>query len=172
MKIVADLHIHSKYSRATSPLMEVESMAPWAKKKGIHVLGTGDFTHPEYFKLLKSKLKEGPAGLYILKKDGPETSGVHFMLTSEISNIFTQGGKGRRVHTLVFAPSLEVVEKINKAFAARGNVASDGRPIFGFSAKELVKIVLDISPECFVVPAHAWTPWFAVFGSKSGFDSL
>ncbi len=169
MKIIADLHVHSKFSRATSPLMEVESMDPWARKKGIQVLGTGDFTHPEYFKLLKSKLKEGPDGLYLLKKGG---CGTHFMLTSEISSIYSQGGKTRRVHTLIFAPDLASVEKINKELASRGNIASDGRPILGLPVKELVKIVLGIDDRCFLVPAHAWTPWFAVFGSKSGFDSL
>src|SRR5581483_2363434 len=169
MKLIADLHIHSKYSRSTSPQMEVESLSVWAKKKGIQVVGTGDFSHPEYFKLLKDKLKESSPGLYTLKKGG---NGTHFLLTNEISNIYSQGGKTRRIHTLVMARSLDVVEKINAELGKRGNISSDGRPIFGFSAKELIKIVLDASPDCFVVPAHAWTPWFAVFGSKSGFDDL
>jgi uncharacterized protein (TIGR00375 family) len=169
MQFIADLHLHSKYSRATSPEMEVETLAVWAKRKGIKVLGTGDFTHPLYLLDLKSKLKPAGGGLYQLKND---SEGIRFMLTAEVSNMYTQGGKGRRIHTIIFAPSLEAAEQIGSKLGKYGKIASDGRPIFGFSAKDLVKMVLDISPDCLLIPAHAWTPWFSIFGANSGFDSL
>jgi len=169
MKFIADLHLHSKYSRATSRDMEVETLALWAKRKGVKLLGTGDFTHPLYFLDLKSKLRSLGNGLFVLKED---PQGTHFMLTAEVSNMFTQGGRGRRVHTLIFAPSFEVVERINSQLGKLGRLGSDGRPIFGFSAKDLLKMVLDISPDCLLIPAHAWTPWFSIFGANSGFDSI
>jgi uncharacterized protein (TIGR00375 family) len=169
MQFIADLHIHSKYSRATSREMEVETLAVWAKRKGIKVLGTGDFTHPLYLLDLKTKLKPAGDGLYQLKDDADS---ARFLLTAEVSNMYTQGGKGRRIHTVIFAPSLEVAEQIGAKLGKYGKIASDGRPIFGFSAKDLVKMVLDISPECLLIPAHAWTPWFSVFGANSGFNSL
>ena len=169
MKFIADLHLHSKYSRATSREMEVETLSLWAKRKGIKLLGTGDFTHPLYLLDLKSKLRPLGSGLFARPED-PE--GTHFMLTAEVSNMFTQGGKGRRVHTLIFAPSFEVVERINAQLGKLGKISSDGRPIFGFSAKDLVKMVLDVSPDCLLIPAHAWTPWFSIFGANSGFNSM
>ena len=169
MKFIADLHLHSKYSRATSREMEVETLSLWAKRKGIKLLGTGDFTHPLYLLDLKSKLRPLGSGLFARPED---PDGTHFMLTAEVSNMFTQGGKGRRVHTLIFAPSFEVVERINAQLGKLGKISSDGRPIFGFSAKDLVKMVLDISPDCLLIPAHAWTPWFSIFGANSGFDSM
>ena len=169
MKFIADLHLHSKYSRATSREMEVETLSAWARRKGIKVLGTGDFTHPLHFLDLKSKLRPLGNGLFVLKED-PE--GTHFMLSGEVSNMFTQGGRGRRVHTLIFAPSFEVVERINSKLGKFGKISSDGRPIFGFSAKDLLKMILDIAPDCLLIPAHAWTPWFSIFGANSGFDSI
>jgi uncharacterized protein (TIGR00375 family) len=169
MKFIADLHLHSKYSRATSRDMEVENLSLWAKRKGVKLLGTGDFTHPLYLLDLKSKLHPLGSGLFARPED-PE--GTHFMLTAEVSNMFTQGGKGRRVHTLIFAPSFEVVDRINAQLGKLGKISSDGRPIFGFSAKDLVKMVLDISPDCLLIPAHAWTPWFSIFGANSGFNSI
>ena len=169
MKFIADLHIHSRYSRATSRDMEVDTLAVWAKRKGIKLMGTGDFTHPLYLLELKSKLIPSGGGLYTLKTD-PE--GTRFMLTTEVSNMYTQGGKGRRIHTLIFAPSLETAERISAKLGKYGKIASDGRPIFGFSAKDLVKMILDISADCLLIPAHAWTPWFSVFGANSGFQSL
>jgi uncharacterized protein (TIGR00375 family) len=169
VKFIADLHIHSKFSRATSRDMEVETLARWAKRKGIKLLGTGDFTHPLYFLDLKSKLQPLETGLFSLKGD-PE--GTQFMLTAEVSNMYSQGGKGRRIHTLIFAPSFAAVEKINAKLSKYGKVGSDGRPIFGFSAKDLVKMVLDLSPESMLIPAHAWTPWFSIFGANSGFNSI
>ncbi len=169
MKFIADLHLHSKYSRATSQDMEAKTLALWANRKGIQLLGTGDFTHPLYLLDIKSRLKSAGNGLFVLK-DEPE--GVQFMLTAEVSNMYSQGGKSRRVHTLIFAPSFEVVEQINARLGKYGKIASDGRPIFGFSAKDLLKMILDISPECLIIPAHAWTPWFSIFGANSGFNSI
>jgi uncharacterized protein (TIGR00375 family) len=170
MKIIADFHVHSAYSRATSQEMHLKIMAQWADRKGIGLLGTGDFTHPAYFEEIKTDLED--AGYGLLKLKGEKPSAVHFILTAETSHIYTQGGKGRRVHMMIFAPSIRSVGKINLHLGRIGNIQSDGRPIFGFSAKDLVKICLDIDPDCLVVPAHAWTPWFSVFGSHSGFDSL
>lgn len=169
MRFIADLHIHSRYSRATSRDMELETLAIWGKKKGITLIGTGDFTHPTYFAEIRSKLEPFDEGIYVLKRGERETK---FMLTGEVSNIFSQGGKVRKVHTLIFAPSLSAVEGINDKLRGLGKLGSDGRPIFGFPAKELLKIILDIHEDCLVVPAHAWTPWFSVFGANSGFDSL
>lgn len=169
MEFIADLHLHSKYSRATSQDMEVKTLALWAKRKGIKLLGTGDFTHPLYFLDLKSKLTSLGNGLFALKED-PE--GIQFMLTAEVSNMYTQGGKSRRIHTLIFAPSFEAVERIDARLSKYGKTGSDGRPIFGFSAKDLLKMILDISPDCLLIPAHAWTPWFSIFGANSGFNSI
>jgi uncharacterized protein (TIGR00375 family) len=178
MKFIADFHVHSKYSRATSKDMDVEHIARWANLKGIGLMGTGDFTHPFYFAELKQKLQQTGYGLFTLKKEFKNSVGnsfqneIHFMLTAEVSNMFQQGGSSRRVHTMIFAPSFEVVEKINDELSQFGKLGSDGRPIFGFPVKELVEIITDITDECFIVPAHAWTPWFSVFGANSGFDSL
>jgi uncharacterized protein (TIGR00375 family) len=149
--------------------MEVESLGRWAKKKGIGLVGTGDFTHPTYLTELRSKLEPLGNGLFRLKKGEPD---VHFVLTAELSNIYSQGGKVRRIHTLLFAPSFEVVQAIASKLGNFGKLSSDGRPIFGFSSKDLVKMVLDISPECMIIPAHVWTPWFSIFGANSGFDSI
>jgi uncharacterized protein (TIGR00375 family) len=169
MRFIADFHLHSKYSRATSKEMEVEALARWAKKKGITLLGTGDFTHPTYLAELKAKLEPLGNGLFKLKK---EDQGIRYILTTEVSNIYTQGGKVRRIHNLIFAPSIEVVEAISSKLGKLGKLSSDGRPIFSFSAKELLKMILDISPDCLIIPAHAWTPWFSIFGANSGFDSI
>lgn len=169
MRFVADFHLHSKYSRATSREMNLGSLAKWAGIKGIKVLGTGDFTHPDWFKELREKLEPAEPGLYRLKS---ETDGVRFILTSEISCIYTKKNRVRKIHILLFAPSFEAVEKINAQLGWQGNLRSDGRPILGLDAKELAKIVLNTSRECLIVPCHAWTPWFSIFGSKSGFDSI
>ena len=161
MRFIADLHLHSRYSRATSRNMELESLAVWGKKKGITLLGTGDFTHPTYFAEMRSKLEPFGEGIYVLKGGERETK---FMLTTEVSNIFSQGGKVRKIHTLIFAPNFSAVEGINDKLRSLGKLGSDGRPIFGFPVKELVKIVLGISSECLVVPAHAWTPVLGLRG--------
>ena len=149
--------------------MEVETLAQWAKKKGITLLGTGDFTHPTYFAELRSKLEPLGNGLLQLKKGD---QGVHYILTTEVCNIYTQDGKVRRIHNLIFAPSFEVVEAIRSKFGNLGKLSSDGRPIFSFTSQELIKMILDISLDCLIVPAHAWTPWFSIFGANSGFDSI
>jgi len=168
MKFIADFHIHSKYSRATSKEMDLESLDKWAKIKGIKLLGTGDFTHPEWLKNLKEKLEPAELGLFKLKSDDQ----TRFILTSEISCIYSKNNKVRKIHIVVFAPSFDVVEKINAHLGWIGNLKSDGRPILGLDAKELAKIVLGISKDCLIVPAHIYTPWFSLFGSRSGFDSI
>jgi uncharacterized protein (TIGR00375 family) len=188
MEIIADFHIHSKYSRATSQQMNLETLDKWARIKGIKVLGTGDFTHPEWFKSLKENLEPAEPGLYKLKASSQQT---RFILTAEISCIYSKPqasfserrgrdeaiasaskNRVRKIHILIFAPSFEVVEKINTQLSWVGNLRADGRPILGLDAKELAKIALDISEDCLIVPAHAYTPWFGIFGSKSGFDSI
>src|SRR3989338_4580924 len=170
MRVIADFHIHSPYSRAVSPDMTIPNLDMWAKKKGMKVIGTGDFTHPKWLTHLKENLTEAESGLY--KYTGHE-SDVRFLYTAEISSIYSDGGKVRRVHNLILAPSLEIAEKLNAKIAeAGGKLNNDGRPIVGISSLDLLKITLDISEECLFIPAHAWTPWFAIFGSKSGYDSL
>jgi len=169
MKFVGDFHIHSKYSRACSPLMDLENLDRWAQIKGIKVMGTGDFTHPVWIEEIKQKLSPAERGLFKLRGADSQT---RFILTTEISCIYTKGGKVRKVHIIIFAPSIEAVEKINIELNKVGNTDYDGRPILGLDAKELAKIVFNIDENCLIVPAHAWTPWFSIFGSKSGFDSL
>jgi len=170
MRIIADLHIHSKYSRACSKELTPENIDRWCQYKGINIVGTADFTHPAWFKELSDSLEEAEPGLYRLKNsDSP----VRFMVTTEISCIYTQSDKCRRLHICLFVPSLETAEKINKDFIKRGfNIKSDGRPIIGMSAKDLAQTILEIDDQNLIIPAHAWTPWFAIFGSKSGFDSI
>jgi len=169
MKFIADFHLHSKYSRATSRNMDLENLEKWAKIKGIKVLGTGDFSHPEWFKNLKEKLEPAEPGLFKLKNSDSE---IRFILTTEISCVYSKAGKVRKIHIITFAPSFEIVEKINVHLGWIGNLKADGRPILGLDAKELTKIVLNISEDCLIVPAHLMTPWFSLFGSRSGFDSL
>lgn len=174
--------------------MEPEALAYWAAIKGIKVLGTGDFTHPAWIKELKEKLEPAEKGLYklkdarlaiksnfnnskipldvVLKIQESRLGEIRFILTAEISSIYSKGGKVRRVHNVLFAPSFEIAEKINAKLNIIGNLHSDGRPILGLGSKELLKIILNISPAAVLIPAHAWTPWFSVFGSKSGFNSL
>ncbi len=176
MKIIADFHIHSKYSRAVSRDMNLETLDAWAKKKGIQVMGTGDFTHPQWFNEIKSLLEPAEPGLLKLKNVEHSVFNnniqTRFILTAEISSIYSKGGKVRRVHNIIFAPSLEAAEKINATLSLVGNLKSDGRPILGLDAKKLFQIILSIDSRCVLVPAHAWTPWFSLFGSMSGFDSI
>lgn len=162
---VADFHIHSKYSRATSKEMELGRLAPWAKLKGISLLGTGDFTHYLWLQELKSKLKPAGRGIFSYQ-------GTNFILTAEVSNIYSKNGRGRRVHNIIFAPDFEAVDKINNELAGFGNLSSDGRPMLGLDCVSLVEIVKEAHPKCFIVPSHAWTPWYSIFGSNSGFDSI
>jgi uncharacterized protein (TIGR00375 family) len=168
-KFIADFHIHSKYSRATSPRMDLENLDKWAKIKGIKVLGTGDFTHPEWLKNLKEKLEPDETGLFKILNS---KNGTRFILTTEISCIYSKNGKVRKIHIIIFASDFTTVKKINAELSKIGNLKADGRPILGLDAKELAKIVLNISEDCLIVPAHCMTPWFSLFGSKSGFDSL
>jgi len=179
MHFIADLHIHSMYSRATSANMNLEYLWKWAQLKGITVVGAGDFTHPKWFIEMKEKLE--PIGSNLLKlkdnfksNDIPDScrSEVYFMLTAEISCIYSKMGKTRKIHNLIFAPDFFVASRINTLLSRIGNLSSDGRPILGLDAKHLLKIVLDTSPDAVLVPAHAWTPHFSVFGAESGFDSL
>lgn len=186
MRYIADLHIHSKYSRACSKNLDLEHNDLWARKKGIQIVGTGDFTHPYWFKELQEKLEEEKPGLYKLKgarlrhslrqgSGSQEGFGglTLFMITTELSCIYKQGDKVRRIHICVFVPDFKTVAKINSSLLKRGvNLSSDGRPIMGLHSDELTKIILDANPKCLVIPAHAWTPWFSVFGSNSGFDTL
>jgi len=170
MKITADFHIHSKYSRATSKNMDFEHIAVTAQEKGIKVVGTGDFTHPDWRKEMREKLEPAEAGLYKLKSQ--TSNGIRFIITGEISNIYNRRGKTRRVHNLILLPSFEAAEKISSILSWQGNIKSDGRPILGMDAEDLLKLVLELEPEALFIPAHIWTPWFSVFGSMSGFDSL
>ncbi len=179
---IADLHIHSKYSRATARNLDLENIYIWAQRKGITVVGTGDFTHPEWFDQLKEKLEPAEPGLYRLKPDiasrcdeEVQTSCrgiVRFMLTCEISNIYKREGHTRKNHNLVFFSEMADVEKFNSRLEEIGNIRSDGRPILGLDARNLLEIVLETSDEGYLVPAHIWTPWFSMLGSKSGFDSI
>ncbi len=175
MKFVTDLHLHSKYSRAVSQQMTLPNMAHWAKLKGIDVLATGDFTHPFWYDHLRSELEEEGNGLFRIKsqESGVEGNKSHFLLSCEVSSIYSQGGKGRRIHTLFMFPSFEAVEKFNKELLRRrANLRSDGRPIVGIPSRDLAAIALECSDRALVIPAHAWTPWFSIYGSFSGFDSV
>lgn len=170
MKYILDLHLHSRFARACSPSLTLEEIDKWSKIKGVDIVGTGDFTHPQWFKEMKEKLVPAYEGLYKLRGSD---SGVLFLIHTEISCIYSQGGQTRRLHIMVYALSLEVAEKINQELIKAGaKLGSDGRPIIGMSAKKLAELVFNVDKNCLVIPAHAWTPWFAVFGSKSGFDSL
>ncbi|NQU99045.1 DNA helicase UvrD [Candidatus Woesearchaeota archaeon] len=166
MKYIADLHIHSRYSRACSSQIDVKVLEKWAKIKGVHMLGTGDFTHPDWNKELKDYLVEDGSG--ILKT----SSGFPYVLQTEISLMYSQADKGRRVHIVVLAPSFEVVDQIIEYLQKHGRLDYDGRPIFKISAHDFVYEMRRISYDIEVIPAHIWTPWFSLFGSKSGFDSL
>jgi uncharacterized protein (TIGR00375 family) len=179
MTFIADLHIHSKYSRATSKDMSPESIWRWAQLKGISVIGTGDFTHPEWFKELNDKIEPTGNGLFRLKREFitnniPDScrSDIFFMLTAEVSCIYRKNGKTRKIHSILLVPDFATAIKINKSLSKIGNLNADGRPILGLDAKKLLEIVLDSSPEGMLVPAHAWTPHFSILGSESGFDSI
>lgn len=165
MRVIGDLHIHSKYSRATSRDMEIPAISKWAKIKGINLVGTGDFTHPDWLRELKSFLKEYEEGIY-------EYDGVYFILSAEVNLIFSFKGKSRKVHINLLSKSIEDAEKLNKAFSEYSDLSIDGRPILPFNCIEFTKITKDVAPETFIYPAHAWTPWFGIFGSVTGFDSL
>lgn len=182
MEYIADLHVHSPYSRATSPGGTLSGLAAWARIKGINVLGTGDFTHPGWFNCLRDELEPAEPGLFRLKDESgikapfpgaaPGDVPVRFLLSAEVSSIYKRHGKVRKVHNLLYLPDLASAERINTRLAAIGNIASDGRPILGLDSRDLLEILLAEAPEGFLVPAHIWTPWFSLFGSRSGFDSI
>ena len=212
MEVIADLHLHSRYSRAVSQQMVIPEIAKWAIEKGIGLVGTGDWTHPLWFRELKEYLKEVREGLYMLRssatnfdsasdslaKNGglldeshrrsqneasqnlavsPHIKKDHFtpyfILSTEISSIYSQDGKSHRIHNLIFAPSLAMVEEINHQLRNHGvNLLSDGRPITGLSSRQICEIVFSVDRNCLIIPAHVWTPWYSLYGSISGFDSL
>jgi uncharacterized protein (TIGR00375 family) len=179
MRFIADLHVHSRHSMATSRDMCPEGLWRWSQLKGIGVVGTGDFTHPEYFRELTEKLEPAGGGLFSLRESyqgedvPPSCRGeVRFMLQAEVSSIYSKTGRTRKVHSIIFMPGLEEAGELNRQLSEVGNIRSDGRPILGLDAKKLLHMVLDVSPRAMVVPAHAWTPHFSVFGAASGFDSL
>lgn len=167
MKLIADLHIHGRYSQATSKDLTIPNLEKWARIKGLDLMGTGDFTHPKWIQHIKESLKdEDHSGIYKTQ------SGFPFVLQTEISLIYTQGGKGRRIHHLVLAPNLDVVQQITDYLLTKGRVDYDGRPIFKIPSPEFVESLRKISEDIEVIPAHIWTPWFGMLGSKSGFDSF
>ena len=182
MKFLADLHIHSKWSRATARDLDFENLHFWAQKKGLNVVATGDFTHPAWFAEISEKLVPAEPGLFRLKDDfaGPVDSTippscraeVRFILSVEISNIYKKNGRTRKVHNLVFFPDLEAASRFNKRLEKIGNIKSDGRPILGLDSRNLLEIALECSTEAMFIPAHIWTPWFSLLGEKSGFDSV
>jgi len=172
MSYILDLHIHSRYSRACSPQLTLANIDAFCRSKGVDIIATGDFTYPAWFKSLSEELTEiAPgAGLYKLKTAADDK--VKFILSTELSLIYKDGGKARRIHLVVHAPDLAAVAKLNKYLDKNFNIRSDGRPILGLSAPALVKLLLETDPRFLVYPAHIWTPWFSVFGSKSGFNTL
>ena len=182
MRFHADLHVHSKYSRATSRDLDLEHLAHWAARKGIGVVATGDFTHPAWRAELKQKLVPAEPGLFKLRDDIERAVAatlptacrkpVRFMLEVEISTIYKKNGKTRKIHHLIYAPDLAAADRISDSLARIGNIASDGRPILGLDSRDLLEITLESDPGSYLVPAHMWTPWFAVLGSQSGFDTI
>lgn len=182
MNYIADLHIHSPYSRATSPESSLAGLAAWSRIKGIQVIGTGDFTHPGWMNQIRNELEPAEPGFFRLKSEsnlpspltGAETPDgiVRFMLSAEVSCIYKRHGKVRKVHNLLYVPDLKSADKINAELAAIGNIVSDGRPILGLDSRNLLEILLKHAPDGFLVPAHIWTPWFSLFGSRSGFDDI
>ncbi len=183
MSLIVDLHLHSHYSRATSADMTLPQIYLWAKIKGINVVGTGDFTHPQWIEEMQHQLEPAEPGLWQLKSDFkkeveaqiPEAcrhSEVRFILTAEISTIYSKKDSVRKLHQLAAAPDFKTVAKINAQLNNIGNLSADGRPILGLDSKELFKIVKAAGDQTLFIPAHIWTPWFAMFGSKSGFNSL
>ncbi len=183
-KYIADLHVHSRFSRATSKSLGIKKLAAWAGIKGISVVATGDFTHPGWMEEIERELEEEESGLLALRdaEDIYEQTGlslrrasspdVRFILCTEISSIYKKGGRVRKIHNLVFMSSLEKAKAFNKRLEKVGNLCADGRPILGLDCKHLLEMVLETDPMGFLIPAHVWTPWFSLFGSNSGFNSI
>lgn len=182
-ELIVDLHVHSHFSRATSKQCTIEGLYRWGKLKGVHVIGTGDFTHPEWFAEFRSKLVPGEGGLFELRPDIAEeidqglppsvrANLIRFVPTVEIATIYSKGGRVRKLHQLVVMPSFEAVSRLNARLERIGNLKADGRPILGLDSKELLRLSLEADAEALYIPAHIWTPWFGMFGSKSGFDTI
>ena len=182
MHLTADLHLHSHYSRATSPDLTFEHLWKWAQLKGVNVVGTGDIAHPGWLAEMRAKLEPAEEGLFRLKDEYAAAVAeevpaacrgtVHFLLTGEISNIYKRHDKTRKVHNVVFAPSLDALARLQASLEKIGNIRSDGRPILGLDSRDLLEIALETDARCHLIPAHIWTPWFSMLGSKSGFDSV
>ena len=169
MRFFCDLHVHSRFSRATSKSLTIPELGRGAVRKGIAVLGTGDLTHPSWLKEMEEELAPAEPGMYRLRNDPAQT---RFILTGEISTIYKQGERVRKVHHVIGAPDLAIAKKIGASLAKVGNILSDGRPILGITSRNLLEIVLEASADAFLIPAHIWTPWFSALGSKSGFDTI
>jgi uncharacterized protein (TIGR00375 family) len=165
MEFIADLHIHSRYSRATSQAMEIPQIAQSAQLKGIKLVATGDFTHPGWIRMLKEHLIPSNSGLF-------QYGDTHFILSSEVNNTYTYKGRLRRIHNIIYTPSFEDAERINHFLGRYGNLVADGRPTLTLNSKEMLSGILEIAPDSCLVPAHIWTPWFSLFGANSGFDSI
>lgn len=170
MQLICDLHLHSRFSRSTSQKLTVGTIASICRAKGVQVIGSGDAVHPIWLRELRQNLQETSAGsgLYFF----PKIPEVKFLLTVEISLMYRQGDHGRRNHLLILLPSLEIAQKVQKKFHQLGNITSDGRPIFGINSRDIVEMLLLIDRQIVIIPAHIWTPWFSMFGSKSGFNSI
>ncbi|HQL17509.1 MAG TPA: endonuclease Q family protein, partial [Rectinema sp.] len=185
MRIIADLHIHSRYSRATSPKLTLPYIERWARIKGINLVGTGDCTHPAWLGELKEQLEPTEGGFFKLKDSvrkefdssealtaGLPDSDVHFVLSGEISTIYNRDGKTRKVHHVVILPDFKAAAAFQARLARIGNISSDGRPILGLDSRDLFALLLDADERSILVPAHIWTPWFSALGARSGFDSI
>lgn len=171
MRVIADLHIHGRFSRATSERMTIEEIARYAKTKGLVLVGTGDFTHPRWLIEIKSTLiADSDTGLFRVSRQ-PD-SNVRFMLTTEVCTIFDDQSQSKKVHHVILSPNLEVVAQINNALQKYGDLSGDGRPILDMTAAQLVEEVIQVSADNLIFPAHVWTPWFSVFGAFSGFDTI
>lgn len=184
MELVLDLHLHSRFSRAVSPRMNIPNMYIWGRKKGINILSVTDYTHPLWFREAQGHLEELNPGIYTLKNrkavdpqlgvllDRPFT-GPYFMLSTEVSSIYTENGKGHRIHLLIFSPNFETAAKVNAELVRRGcNISSDGRPILGLTTKQLCEMLFTIDQKIAIIPCHIWTPWFSLYGSRSGYDKI
>ncbi|MGE5042175.1 MAG: endonuclease Q family protein [Candidatus Levyibacteriota bacterium] len=181
MELVLDLHLHSRFSRAVSPRMNLPNMYLWGRKKGINILSVADFTHPVWFKEVFSQLEEFQPGIFKLKdRFIPANAlppqpflGPYFMLSVEVAAIYSENGKVHRIHNLILSPDFETAEKVNKGLVSRGiNLSSDGRPILGISSRNLAEMLFEINPRIVLIPCHVWTPWFSLYGSKSGYDHI
>lgn len=173
MFYIADLHLHSKYSRAVSQNMNLEEIARFALKKGINIVATADWTHPLWFREIKNKLQEIKPGLFSLRNTDEQKKKVNFILATEVSSIYSQNNRLYRIHNLIFSPSLTTAEKIINQLQKKGvNLLADGRPIMGISARDLYALIKEIDEKTFLIPCHIWTPWFSLYGSRSGFDSI